>query len=157
MRAEDAGVVQSVPEELGKGTGLGLAIVYGIVKQKGINLGLERARSRRKFQTVFPRDGSGEPTIRTPADLSGQADGQTILVVEDDATIRANRRALPAASRIAHWKVAQAPLAACDENPGKTDLADLVMPGLDGHELTAQLGEPFRENAHPVYIGIHGR
>ena len=90
MRAGDPGVVESAPEELGKGTALGLAMVYGIVKQNGIHLGLERARSRRNPSNCISPWPMGERTIRPSADLTGQADGRTILIVEDDATIRTN-------------------------------------------------------------------
>jgi CheY-like chemotaxis protein len=137
-------------KELGKGTGVGLSIVYGIVKQSGGYVWVYSEPGHgATFKLYFPVTDRASEQFAQRAGVSGQADGQTILVVEDDATIRANvgrclqhlgYRALEAGS-------GEAALAMCNQNHGEIDLVmtDLVMPGLGGHELAAQLRSHFPE------------
>jgi Histidine kinase-, DNA gyrase B-, and HSP90-like ATPase len=78
---------------VGKGTGLGLSIVYGIVKQSGGYIWVYSEEGHgTAFKLYFPATDSvpGQVALRNDAD--GHPDGQMILVVEDDAAIRANVR-----------------------------------------------------------------
>ena len=75
----------------GEGTGLGLSMVYGFVKQSGGDVALESEEGRGTTITLYlPR--STEPvsdfTI-APASETIEGGGETILVVEDDAAVRA--------------------------------------------------------------------
>jgi PAS domain S-box-containing protein len=128
----------------GKGTGLGLSTCYGIVKQSG---GYIWVYSEPGYGTVFkvylPRvDDQPAPIIR--ASMARKLNGvETILLVEDDAQVRAG------AARILRgqgYKV----LDACDgthavaiaaAQTGTIDmvLSDVVMPGTNGPEVVAQL------------------
>jgi CheY-like chemotaxis protein len=78
-------------------------------------------------------------------DVIGQADGQIILVVEDDATIRSNvgRCLQHLGYQTLEASSGEDALAMCEEKIGKIDLVmtDLVMPGLGGYELAARLRE----------------
>src|SRR5262249_33542566 len=77
-------------KEPGKGTGLGLSTVYGIVKQSGgfIWVGSEPGQGT-TFKVYFPRvDLVAEPHREKPA-ATIQGGHETILVVEDDAQVRA--------------------------------------------------------------------
>jgi PAS domain S-box-containing protein len=75
----------------GKGTGLGLSQVYGFVKQSGGHIKLYSEPGRGTTVRIYlPRrqgDASedGEQNVR----LAPEAFGETILVVEDDADVRA--------------------------------------------------------------------
>jgi PAS domain S-box-containing protein len=135
-------------KELGKGTGLGLSIVYGIVKQSGGYIWVySEPRCGATFKLHFPVTdrAPGQVSLRTGA--TGQPEGQTILVVEDDAAIRANvHRCLQHLGYVAlEAESGEAALAACEQNPGKIDLVmtDLVMPGMGGHELASRLRARF--------------
>jgi len=73
------------------GHGLGLAQVYGIVKQHEGHLEMETEVGRgTTFRLYWPALLLSEPEPQAPRQLSAaQGEGQTILVVEDNATMRA--------------------------------------------------------------------
>ncbi|HLV88880.1 MAG TPA: PAS domain S-box protein [Candidatus Sulfotelmatobacter sp.] len=78
-------------KEVGKGTGLGLATVYGIVKQSGGDIWVYSEPNRgTTFKIYFP---SAEHKLVGKAETEAEAlpprrDGVTILIAEDDPTMR---------------------------------------------------------------------
>jgi len=77
-------------KEAGKGTGLGLSTVYGIVKQSGryifVKSGLEEGTV---FKLLLPRVRDKESKVESREDYAETAGGgETILVVEDEETLR---------------------------------------------------------------------
>ena len=77
-------------KEVGKGTGLGLSTVFGIVKQSGGSISVysepEKGSTFRIYLPVHEKDGTLK---RDDAPEFGLRKGtETILVVEDEATIR---------------------------------------------------------------------
>jgi CheY-like chemotaxis protein len=133
-------------KEVGKGTGLGLSIVYGIVKQSG------------GYIWVYSEPGQGTtfklyfPTIALPVEspvARGESpfepDGQTVLIVEDEAMIRSNVREClqQLGYRVLEAEHGEAALRICDDLPREIDLVltDLVMPGMGGHELAGALAQ----------------
>jgi len=76
---------------LGRGTGLGLSMVYGFVRQSG---GQVRIRSELGHGTTmcayFPRHvgEAGEDEVAAAREAMARGDGETVLVIEDEATIR---------------------------------------------------------------------
>ena len=129
---------------VGQGTGLGLATVYGIVKQSG---GYVWAYSEPGGGTTIKiylplTDAPGEPAAEE-APARPAATGELILVVEDEAPVRAiAARALAEAG----YRVLEADrgqralelLRRSGERPALV-LADVVMPGLSASELAAEL------------------
>ena len=130
----------------GEGTGLGLATVYGIVKQSGGYIWLySEPGEGTTFKIYLPVVG-GAPAGRPGRDDTPVAfAGETVLVVEDEPSVRA---VLGRVLRDQGYAVVEAPhgqlaldLAA---DPGtRIDLvvADVVMPELSGRQLAARLSE----------------
>ena len=133
----------------GKGTGLGLSIVYGIVKQSG---GRIRAESKVGAGSLFV---VSLPRVSAPeaAEPSGDADAAvagtgSVLVVEDDATVRRLvRRLLEAGGyRVREAETGEEALEIYARSDSGYDLllTDLVMPGISGTQLASRL-----RGAHP--------
>ncbi len=127
----------------GKGTGLGLATVYGVVKQAGGHIAVESAPGRgTTFRVYLPRvDDVATPTVtaEAPAPVGR---GETILLVEDEPSLRATTREVLEGHGYAVLEAASGVEAlACATCGDAVDLVltDVVMPGLNGRELAEEL------------------
>ena len=128
-------------KEVGKGTGLGLSTVFGIVQQsRGSIWVYSEPGNGTTFKIYFPRAGSTREDVESKPNVETRRRGsETILVVEDDASLRR------LVSCLLHREgyeviVAAAPGAALDvaeEYSGKIDLllTDVVMPEMNGRQL----------------------
>ena len=129
-------------KELGQGTGLGLSQVYGFVKQSGGHVKIySEVGQGTSIRMYFPRyHGDARPVDSDADEFRPEGEKlETILVVEDDADLRAyvsellrdlNYRVVAASS-------AQAALTILLQEEPKVDLllTDVVMPGINGREL----------------------
>jgi PAS domain S-box-containing protein len=124
------------------GTGFGLATVEGIVKQSGGHIWLySEPGLGTTFKLYFPvaTTGSRIESARPTATLTG---GETILLVEDEEQVR---RLVGSALRSFGYAVLEAAHAEealeLAEATAHIDLllTDIVMPGLNGHELAQRL------------------
>ena len=128
----------------GEGSGLGLATVYGTVKQLGGYIGVTSAPGRGTTFTIsLPR--TERPVTPLPRPESAGAvpgRGETILLVEDDAAVRAY--VLQVLGR-AGYEVLEAPTphAALRLADGHDTihgvLTDVVMPGMNGKQMVTRL------------------
>jgi CheY-like chemotaxis protein len=79
-------------KEAGKGTGLGLSMIFGFVKQSGGHVAIESAVGEGTSVRIYlPRYEGEEAVAQTQrvADTDDNGRGELILVVEDDADLRA--------------------------------------------------------------------
>jgi two-component system, cell cycle sensor histidine kinase and response regulator CckA len=132
-------------KEKGKGTGLGLSTVYGIIKQSGGYVFVQSELNRGTvFTMYFPRvDEPSESHAATTATLATAGGAETILLVEDEESVRQLiRETLESRGyRVLDSGNGRAALALASAHPGAIDLiiTDVVMPGLSGHELVHEL------------------
>ena len=134
---------------VGAGTGLGLSTVYGIVKQHdgfiwaysepGLGTTVKVYLPAAAADAVDAPEPVGEPT----ADREPALGSQVVLVVEDEASVRnLVRRSLQAAGLIVleatNGRQALETVATMSQPPDLV-LSDVIMPGLNGRELSEAL------------------
>ncbi|MEO6056169.1 MAG: GAF domain-containing protein [Gemmatimonadales bacterium] len=157
LSVRDTGVGMDVPTQArifepffttrvaGKGTGLGLSTVYGIVEQSGGHIAVESAPGQGATFTIFlPRHaGPGDAGPRQPPDRRALPGGtETLLLVEDEAAVRASARRLLerhgyTVVEARHGADALRIVEAGDHID--MVLTDLVMPEMGGRELVERL------------------
>jgi PAS domain S-box-containing protein len=150
-------------KEPGQGTGLGLSQVYGFVKQSGGHVKIYSELGQgTSIRMYFPRYHGETRSLDGDADeFCPQGERlETILVVEDDADLRAyisellrnlNYRVVAASS-------AQAALTILLQDVPKVDLllTDVVMPGINGREL-GQRAQQIRPGTKILYMTGYSR
>jgi PAS domain S-box-containing protein len=133
-------------KEMGKGSGLGLATVYGIVKQSGGHVWVYSELGHGStFKIYFP---SAEYKLGTAPEAQSEAlparrEGVTILLVEDDATMRRLTRKLleEYGYKVLEAEDGKSALAVIGSDHAAIDLilTDVVMKGMNGPELVLRL------------------
>ena len=131
-------------KELGKGTGLGLATIYGIVRQAGGHIALESKPGKgTTFKVYFPciEDGAAERPATALAPSAGA--GGTILIVEDEPTVREMTRSLLERAGFAVVAVGSGAeaMGAIGTIGREIDVvvSDVVMAGMSGTEVADQV------------------
>ncbi len=131
-------------KEQGKGTGLGLSTVFGIVQQSGGGLWVFSEVDRgTAFRIYLPRVEEAVTLQRVPLASTTLRGNETILLVEDEAQVRAIVRS---ALRRQGYEVLDASageeaLAIAAAHPGTIHLllTDVVMPLMSGPELAKRV------------------
>ena len=133
-------------KEPGRGTGLGLATVYGIVKQSGGYIDVESGLGAGcTFTVLFPRTATAAEAATTATAAAARATlgAATVLLVEDDAAVRAVvRRMLQGGGyRVLEAERGGAALALAGAHAGSVELVltDVVMPETDAGAMLAAL------------------
>jgi CheY-like chemotaxis protein len=125
-------------KETGKGTGLGLAMVYGIVQSHGGYMTVDSEPGQGvTFEIYFPvREVKGEGPVHERLHSFVRGDGETILLVDDEESIRELGEEV--LSRFG-YRVLTAPdgesaLELYQKEPKEVDLIilDFIMPGMGG-------------------------
>ncbi|HEY6307633.1 MAG TPA: PAS domain S-box protein [Candidatus Angelobacter sp.] len=127
-------------KDVGKGTGLGLSTVYGIVEQAEGYISVDsKPNEGSVFRIFLPRSTKSISERTKPLDLPPETGHETILLVEDEAGIRAmthmyleslGYKVLEAANGREAVQISR-------QHKGVIDLllTDVVMPGIRGDEL----------------------
>ncbi len=128
-----------------RGTGMGLATVYGIVKQSGGSIYLYSEPGRgTAFKIYLPRVEEEVTVVAEAVTVRPATTGsETILLVEDNAAVRTFARRVLVAQGYTVVEAASGTealaLVALGIEPLDLLVTDLVMPGMQGHQLAQQL------------------
>jgi signal transduction histidine kinase/CheY-like chemotaxis protein len=137
-------------KEKGKGTGLGLATVYGIVRQLDGHVTVASTAGRGTTFSVYlpvvasePRAGAAEE--RAPESEDVPRGSATVLLAEDEDAVRT---VIAEALKTLGYEVlaagdAEEALRLAEARAGRFDvlLTDVVMPGMNGHDLARRVTE----------------
>ncbi len=148
-------------KETGQGTGLGLSTVYGIIKQSGGDISVySEAGAGTAFKIYLPRVEEAAGTERRSGEriskfASMPKGSETVLVVEDDQTVR---KLACQALRLSGYHVLEAAnageaLLICERHDGVIHLmlADVIMPQMSGRELAVRLN-PVRPEMKTLFM-----
>ena len=134
----------------GKGTGLGLTLVFSIITHGGGHIVCTSAPGAgTAFTILLPTiDTTRMPAVDPPSGavcVLGAAKGETVLLVEDEATVRELVRDFLTSSGY-HLLIAEhgeEALAIAARHPGEIHVlvSDMVMPGMNGAQLNRRLRE----------------
>jgi len=134
-------------KERGKGTGLGLATVYGIVKQHRGAIAVTSSEGHgATFRVFFPcTQESVRPSAPSVLAIPGR--GETVLVAEDDPSVRALVKSVLERNGyqvlVAEDGLSALELARLSEGRIDLLLSDVVMPGMNGRALRDALLESY--------------
>ncbi len=163
----DRGTIQRIFEPffttkpMGEGTGLGLSVVHGIVAQTGGHIRVESELGEGTtfslyFPVITPTSGA-EP--EAAGAMAAASQGRVVLVVEDDAPVRAMtvRGLAEAGYTTLEADSGQSALDLIRGHRGRLDvvITDIGMPEMDGYELARRLQEE-RPDLPIVYITGYG-
>jgi PAS domain S-box-containing protein len=142
----------------GRGTGLGLAIVYGFVKQSGGHVHLTSAPGEGTTLRIYLPRAAADAEAATPQPPPAEAvprGTETVLLVEDDETVRAfvarvlreaGHPVLEATSPQDALRLARNP-----STPFDLLISDVRMPGMSGPDLVREI-RAARPDAPVLYI-----
>jgi PAS domain S-box-containing protein len=166
LRVEDTGVgihSEKLPhifepffttKEPGEGSGLGLAQVHGIIRQHAGHIDVKTAVNEGSTFTIYLPVLAVQPPKSPPSELTTlvKGNGETILVVEDNAS---TRQALKTVLETLNYKVVEAAngeeaLSRLETTEVALILSDVVMPKMGGRALLYALKE--RKIAAPVIL-----
>ncbi|MDQ0349101.1 PAS domain S-box protein [Ancylobacter vacuolatus] len=124
---------------VGLGTGLGLSMVYGFARQSDGHVAITSAPGEGTTVELFlpAAEPPGETDADLPARLAG-GEGQTVLLVEDDASVRVLVADILAELGYAAIETSDAPGAIVELASGRDIrlmISDVGLPGMNGREL----------------------
>jgi PAS domain S-box-containing protein len=140
---------------VGEGTGLGLSMIYGFVRQSGGHLRIfSEVGQGTTVKLYLPRTLQDAVDLRAPAADTPRGRGETILVVEDDTTVRLIISAVLE-------ELGYSVLLATDARPAipllqsdrRIDLmiSDVVLPHINGRKL-AEIARASRPDLKVLFV-----
>ena len=130
-------------KEAGAGTGLGLATVFGVVKQSGGSIYVYSEEGRGTTFKIYLPAAAGTAEVRAPADPAAELGSETVMLVEDDESVRNLVRTMLETKGYNVLAAAGADEAEriCAAQTGAVDLllTDVVMPEVNGRVLAERL------------------
>ncbi len=143
-------------KEKGKGTGLGLSTVYGIVKQSGGYVMVQSEVGHgSSFHIYLPEVQGAAEKHPAPAPASAAGGSETILLVEDEESVRQLVRDTLASKgyKVLEADSGEAGVAVAEKHAGQIDLiiTDVMMPGMSGREMVNKLNQS-RPAARVLYL-----
>lgn len=124
---------------IGQGTGLGLSMVYGFAKQSDGRLAIDSVENKGTTVSIcLPVSDSHSLPAQIPGEMAVAGKGQTILLVEDDDSVRLiNQAALVELGyRVVVAREAEEALAQLSNLPSLDLLVtDVGLPGMNGRQL----------------------
>jgi PAS domain S-box-containing protein len=129
---------------VGRGTGLGLSTVYGIVKQSSGYVFVDSSVGQgTTIRILLPVAEDPLPPNQRTRDPAHGGSGETVLVVDDEAVVRAmmTRSLRQAGYQVLEADGGPSALALAQEHSGPIDalVTDLAMPAMRGRELARTL------------------
>ena len=148
-------------KQLGEGTGLGLATVHGIVTQGGGDMQITSAVGEgTTFDIYLPAaEAAHEPASKRS--MQASPGREVVLVVEDMEVVRSLVRKI--LERNGYEVITAGGGAEALESvrtlarPVDLLLTDMVMPGMNGRDLSKELQALYPEVARDLYVRIHAR
>ena len=131
-------------KETGQGTGLGLSMVFGFAKQSGGNIEVDSEAGRgTSFKLYLPKADADASQLPLQDNLQPMGGTETILCVEDDASVRSNvATQLESLGYTAITASNAAEALAIADGGAEFDLlfTDIVMPGkMNGKQLAERM------------------
>ncbi len=128
----------------GAGTGLGLSTVYGIVTQAGGHVSIHSEPGLgTTFTILLPATGQAAPEDSPPQRAPRGGQGETVLVVEDEAALREVTRRILARNgyQVITAVNGRDAVEVAARHPGGIDVlvTDVVMPQMPGREAAEQI------------------
>lgn len=141
---------------IGQGTGLGLSMIYGFAKQSGGHVRIDSEVGRGTTVKLYLPRAQGSIAVVSDPGRSGtpRGSGETVLVVEDDTTVRLLITEVLRELGYVHLEASdshQALPILCSDQRIDMMVSDVGLPGLNGRQL-AEIARETRPDLKVLFV-----